>query len=269
MNQPKEIKVFHPDIESDHNDYDSKWFDALYQLEEKHFWFIARNEFLYRQLTQHVPKNAKIIEIGAGTGNVTRYLLKNGYSDISVGDMHLKGLEYAQNYGIKNCYQFDLLRMPFENEFDGVLLFDVLEHIENDDFAIQNIYKVLKINGYFALTVPAHGFLWNYNDIIAGHKRRYNKKELVNLLQRSGFDVFSCRYFFMSIVPLLFLRKLLNPAKSEDVNDKKTEENSETISINPLINKLLLFISRLENKINKFLPNLFGGSLFLIARKKS
>ena len=83
----------------------------------------------------------KIIEIGTGTGNVSRYLQNNGYKNISVGEMHLSGLKYAKDYGIKECYQFNLLDTPFEDEFDAVCMFDVLEHIKKDDLALQNVNK--------------------------------------------------------------------------------------------------------------------------------
>ena len=114
------------------------------------------------------------------------------------------------------------------------------------------------------LTVPAHMWLWNRDDTIAGHKRRYTKKELVEKLKNNGFEILEARYFFMSIVPLLFLRTIVN---KDDGSEIKKEEFSNEISINPIVSDILLFISRIENKVNDFLPNFFGGSIFLIARK--
>jgi nucleoside-diphosphate-sugar epimerase len=117
------------------------------QQEEKHFWFLARKEFILQNAINHIQPNDKIIEIGAGTGNVARYLQKNGYENISVGEMHLNGLKYAQSYGMKECYQFDLLDTPFENEFDTVCMFDVLEHIPDDKLALENVNKMLNGGG--------------------------------------------------------------------------------------------------------------------------
>ena len=115
------------------------------------------------------------------------------------------------------------------------------------------------------LTVPSHMWLWNRDDAIAGHKIRYTKKELIEKLENNGFEIITARYFFMSITPLLFLRRVLN---KDDGSKVREEEYSNDISINPTLSKILLFISNIENKINRFLPNLFGGSLFIIARKK-
>lgn len=260
-----DIKIFHDNIDENHSDYNSQGLDNLYKQEEKHFWFIARKEFIFQNMKKYFTSNAKIIEIGAGTGNVSRYLKENGYKNISVGEMHLNGLKYAQSYGMNECYQFDLLDTPFDNEFDSVCMFDVLEHIPNDNLALMNVNKMLKKDGKIVLTVPSHMWLWNRDDAIAGHKIRYRKKELVQLLEENGFEVLNVRYFFIAITPLLFLRRLLN---KDDGSKVKEEEYNNDISMNSLLSKILLFISRIENRLNKFLPNWFGGSLFVIARKK-
>lgn len=259
------IKIFHENMNESHEDYNSKGLDNLYMQEEKHFWFIARKEFILHTVVKYIKSKDKIIEIGAGTGNIARYLQKNGYKNISVGEIHLNGLKYAQSYGMKDCYQFDLLDSPFENEFDVVCMFDVLEHIPDDNLALQNVYKMLKVDGKIILTVPSHMWLWNRDDRIAGHKIRYIKKELIQRLENNGFEVLTVRYFFIVITPLLFLRRVLN---KDDGSKVKEEEYNSDISMNPMLSKILLFISRIENKLNRFLPNWFGGSLFVIARKK-
>ena len=204
------IKIFDRDIGENHADYNAQGLDNLYAQEEKHFWFIARKEYIFQTIKQFISMNEKIIEIGAGTGNVSRYFQNNGYKNISVGEMHLNGLKYAKDYGVKECYQFNLLNTPFEDEFNAVFMFDVLEHIEEDDFALQNINKSLNKSGKIVLTVPSHMWLWNRDDAIAGHKIRYTKKELINKLESNGFEILKARYFFIGIIPLLFFRTILN-----------------------------------------------------------
>jgi len=259
------IKIFDNDILDNHSDYNAKGLDNLFQSEERHFWFHARKEYIFDNMQKYIPKEAKIIEIGTGTGNVSRYLKQNGYDNVSVGEIHLNGLKYAKEYGIKDCYQFDLLHTPFDNEFDSICMFDVLEHIEDDDLALQNIAKSLKSNGDIVLTVPAHSWLWNRDDAIAHHKRRYTRKELIKKLENNGFAIIKARYFFISIIPLLYLRTILN---RDDGSAIKESEFSADISINPILSRILLFISRVENKVSRYLPNWFGGSLFVIAREE-
>lgn len=257
------VKVFDINIDKNHADYNAKNLDGLYSQEEKHFWFIARKEFILQNAKKYIKNESKIIEIGAGTGNIARYFLRNNYSNVSVGEMHLNGLRYAQSYGIQECYQFDLLNSPFENEFDVVCMFDVLEHISDDVRALKNAHKMLGQEGYIMLTVPSHMWLWSKADVVAGHKIRYTRKELVKKLEECGFEVVSACYFFISITPLLFLRSLINRDNGLPV----TEVESSEVKINSIFNKFLLFVSRVENKLNKYLPNWFGGSLLVLAKK--
>jgi SAM-dependent methyltransferase len=184
--------------------------------------------------------------------------------NMSVGEIHLKGLQYATQYGIKNRYQFDLLNTPFSNEFDAVCIFDVLEHIQDDDLALKNIHKSLNKNGKIAITVPAHMWLWNRDDAIVGHKRRYTKKQLITKLENNGFEILSARYFFMSIVPLLFIRTIVKKDNKSKI--LKSEYNNDR-SMNFILSTSLLLVSKLENIFNFLLPNLFGGSLLLIAKR--
>lgn len=258
------IKVFHECVDEDHADYNSQSLDVLYKEEERHFWFISRKEFIFQQMKNIVSSSSKVIEIGAGTGNVSRYLKSMGYTEVAVGEIHFKGLRYAKSYGINECYQFDLLHAPFESEFNAICLFDVLEHIDEDVKALINIRKMLTEHGYVVLTVPAHKWLWSRDDVIARHKRRYTKKEMIEKLQNIGFEIIVSRYFFISIVPLLFLRRFIH---KDDGTSIRQEEYMADISINPFFNKILLYLTRFENKLNKFLPNYYGGSLLILATK--
>lgn len=258
------IKVFNKNIDKNYEDYNEMGLDTLYSQEEKHFWFLSRKNFILQNFKKYIPFDAKIIEIGAGTGNVSRHLQKGGFNKISVGEIHLKGLEYAKTYGIEDCYQFDLLDNPFREEFNVVCLFDVLEHIEDDELALNNINKMLTKEGKLILSVPSHMWLWNRDDAIAGHKIRYTKKQLVDRIQAQGFKVINAKYFFIFITPLLFLRRLVNKDNGSKV---RNSEYSKGIKINPFISKVLEVVSNIENKLNRFLPNCFGGSLLIVAQK--
>lgn len=202
--------------------FPSEGMDMLYLAENKHFWHIARREFIYQEISriltclypQDSGKNAKILDVGAGTGSVTRHFLSQGFNNIALGEIHPQGLEYAKTYGIKDLYCMDLLDAPFQDEFDCIFAFDVLEHIDNDAEALKNMKSMLKNNtkSLLALSVPAHKWLWNTHDVHVHHKRRYTKIELVNLMKQNGFEIVCAKYFFISITPLLWIRALLHSA---------------------------------------------------------
>ena len=254
-------KVF--DTNARDEDYKISGFEELYKNEEKHFWFITRKELIKQCMNKYINKDAKIIEVGAGTGNVTKCLIENGYSNISVGEMHISALDYAKSYGIKDRFFFDLLDSPFVDEFECVCAFDVIEHIENDHLAIQNISQSIIGGGNLIISVPALNFLWNEHDVDVGHKRRYSKASIKKLLEENGFEIKYIKYFFIFIIPLLILRAIIKKPKANHI-----PKGDKIDSINPIINNILIFILKIENRIINYLPNFIGGSLLVVATKK-
>lgn len=282
--------------------FPSEGMDMLYLAENKHFWHIARREFifqevnkiLYRFYSHDSLKSLKILDVGAGTGSVTRHFLAQGFCNIALGEIHPQGLEYAKSYGIRDLYCMDILDVPFSDEFDCIFAFDVLEHIDDDVRALKNMRNMLKNNekSLLALSVPAHKWLWNAHDVSVHHKRRYTKASLTKLMRECGFDLVCARYFFVSITPLLWIRSLLHGApypsvsvknsidsiqisadKVDNIAGSETRLQSEALRDTPppaIINNSLLAICRLENKILDIFPQTlsapFGGSLLVVGR---
>lgn len=254
------VIYFHPDMD-EFADYDSDDLHLLYKAEQSHFWFVNRREVIRRVFQKYVGLQMQLIEIGAGTGNIAQMLSQMGYP-ISVGEIHAVGLHYAKSYGIQNLYQFNLLEAPFVEHFDGVAMFDVLEHIEHDHDAIRNVALMLRPNGLVILTVPAHSWLWSQDDIIGHHKRRYTRSSLSQVLTDNGFEVLHISYFFIAILPLLLLRTLIRNA-----NKPIPKQLNKEIKMNKLLNFILHQVTQFENR---WLPDVkfpFGGSLIAVARK--
>lgn len=250
--------------------------DMLYLAENQHFWHIARRKYIYEKVSSMLTKlygdnfkNVHILDVGAGTGSVTRHFLNQGFCNIAIGEIHPQGLEYAKTYGIEKLYCMDLLDVPFSNEFDCIFAFDVIEHIEDDKAAIKNMQSMLKSNSksLLCLSVPAHKWLWNAHDCLVHHKRRYTKATLANVLHSCGLKIQVLQYFFVSITPLLYLRALLNPAHKAS-SLAKTKELRD-VPPPKIINSALLGICAVENYIchTLRLSPPFGGSLFAIASR--
>ena len=258
-----DVFVFDDNVSENHPDYYADGLDGHLECENEHFWFVARKEFLLSRFKKHIDKQSRGIDIGAGTGNVTGYLISNGYENICVGEMHSNGLEYARRYGSKELYQFDILKVTFDDEFVFVCLLDLLEHIENEDMVLSNVHRMLcRDGGKIIITVPAHQWLWSLYDNVAHHKRRYTKRDLREKLKENGFEVIEIKYFFMCIAPLLFLRRIFKPDKGGNYAGYRAEDSVN----NRFINKIFLWLCRIENRMIDFIPNFFGGSLFVVAR---
>jgi SAM-dependent methyltransferase len=94
--------------------------------------------------------------------------------------------------------------------FDSVVCLNVLEHIEDDLFALEQMRDSLAPGGSLALLVPAHRFLYGAFDRAVGHFRRYEKRELADKLKRTGFAVREMKFFsLIATVPWLINGRLL------------------------------------------------------------
>ena len=258
------IVCFKSDVDEKHADFHASGLDTLYASEKEHFWFVARREKIVKLFKKHTKKSARVLEIGAGTGYIAQGLQKERYQ-VAIGEMHLSGLKYGKQSGIEECYQFDLFDPPFIEEFDAIRMFDVLEHLENDVNALYQVSKMLKLDGILFLTVPAHKWLWSRLDTLSFHKRRYSKKMLKQKVEQAGLQIREAGFFFILILPLLYLRRLMDRDNGEAIKDS---EGPSLAKFNPIMNKILLLLMRFENCFSKWFPNIAGGSLFLVAEKK-
>ncbi len=257
------IAIFHPDRLELFRDHTSEGLKAIHEIESYHFWWRTRSKYIRRTFEKYVDKGSRFIEIGAGSGNVSRVLKDAGFN-VAVGEIQLQGLYWAKEYGIKDLYQFDLTTPVFRDHFDAVGLFDVLEHLENDELVVRSVNSMLKCKGRVIATVPAHKWLWNKRDVLECHKRRYESDELINLFKKNGFKIVVCCHFFVTILPLLIIRKLLSRADVKKPSAKDIEDN---VKINFLLNKFLYCLVMCENfLLDKFSPKI-GGSIMMIAEK--
>jgi SAM-dependent methyltransferase len=106
---------------------------------------------------------------------------------------------------------YDILeqRKGFVAGYDVVILFDVLEHIDATRPFLDAVLKHVKPGGFLLVNVPALASLFSAYDRAAGHLRRYDKHALAAELAPSRLEVRDMRYWGLSLVPLLALRKLL------------------------------------------------------------
>jgi SAM-dependent methyltransferase len=254
--------MFKPEVEPDFADYDAAGLELLVRAEERHFWFRARRQVILSLFDMYVRKDERIIEIGAGTGSVSKALARHGYR-VAVGEIHRSGLEYARRQGLAERYQFDVTGAPFRDHFDVVGLFDVIEHITDERRVLENVRRMLKPGGRLIGTVPAYGRLWSRSDVVARHKRRYSFVGLSRLLESSEFDVLEVRGFFVTLLPLLFLRALLNPA-----SEAATAGTGRELAIVPVLNEVALAVLSAEHRILGRARPRIGSSIAWVARRR-
>jgi SAM-dependent methyltransferase len=70
-----------------------------------------------------------------------------------------------------------------------VVCLNVVEHLEDDRGALENIRRVLEDGGRAIILVPYGPKLYGTLDEVLGHRRRYTEDRLIDVSQRAGFVV--------------------------------------------------------------------------------
>jgi SAM-dependent methyltransferase len=157
------------------------------------------NEWLFEQL-EHVLQG-RVLETGSGIGTFSARLLTRASVVLTdVADAYVEELQgkYGSLPHVR-VIRWDLNDpAPAEIErssVDSILCSNVLEHIRNDEAALQEMHGLLAPGGRLALLVPAHQILYNSFDRGLDHYRRYSRRSLGELLVRNGLEVEDCWYF--------------------------------------------------------------------------
>ena len=255
--------TFAPELASDEGFKDSH-FHELVALESRNFWFRARNRLILWALKCYFPIAESMLEIGCGTGFVLSGVATSKAKLVLSGsEISNAGLAYASSR-VSNAdfFQMDARAIPFVDEFDVIGAFDVLEHINEDEVVLSQMYRAVRPGGGILLTVPQHDFLWSYTDEHACHVRRYSAKDLVAKVSAAGFSVVRMTSFVSLLLPLMMASRSLKP-----MADDKYDSMSE-LRIDGFINYLFEKVMTVERSaIRAGLNFPAGGSLLLVARK--
>ena len=234
-------------------------YEDMYKTEDSHWWHKSKRRFVEQFITTYVQKKKiTILDVGCGTGKNMERL--SHYGEVWGVDLSEEALSFCKKRNLTRVKKGEAEKLPFKKgTFDVVCVLDVLEHVD-DKLAVKEIRRVLKNSGFIVVTVPAFWWLWSKWDDVLHHKRRYTKKRLMEILVQEGFVIQRNTYIHSFLVlPSLIIRKLKQ-------FQQKTYTSDFQIN-NAFMNKLLLFMSELEQMwINRYdMP--FGTSVLCIAQK--
>jgi SAM-dependent methyltransferase len=273
--QPASVQIVgRPTFSRASGGYDARYIPTLRAVENRHFWFRARNavlEGIVRRIEPTLRPDYQILEVGCGTGNTLRVLSRICTRGRVYGmDFQIEGLHIARHRTARPVLQGDIRRAPFGRRFlfDAVGMFDVLEHIDEDEAVLAAIRSQLVPDGLLLLTVPAGPELWSTFDVAAHHRRRYTAAELGRKLQRCGFSLEYLSPFMVVLYPLLWVRRRFSSrvSQAEDLFQASLAE----FRIIPFANAALFLALRAEAPFiasRRVLP--FGTSLLAVARRSS
>lgn len=217
-------------------------FAYLASVEDRNFWFRARNKLITHVLRKCFPHAGNMLEIGCGTGYVLRGITQTLPTlHTSGSEIFLEGLGFAaKRVPSADLFQMDARHIPYTAEFDVIGAFDVIEHIEQDSQVLREIHRALKPGGGAMFTVPQHPWLWSGQDERACHVRRYRRHELADKLAQAGFQVVFSSSFVTLLLPLLMISRRARRKRNPEANA------GAEFNLSPPVNSLLYAVLRVE-----------------------
>jgi SAM-dependent methyltransferase len=241
-------------------DMDDDWY-GIASL--NHFWIRARFDAVMRTPVVNSLKNVRLLEIGCGHGLVMQQF--EALENVIVDGCDLNMLALNRVGKVKgNLYSLNIFENPSEllKRYDGILLMDVIEHIDDDAGFVNESCKYLKDKGLIIVDVPALNALFSKYDSMVGHKRRYTKQMLEEVFSKNNIEKISIEYWGLFMIPIAVVRKFL----------LRYTPDGRVIAVGftppgPLSNWLLNGLTKVENWL--FSSPLLGTSVVAVGRLKT
>ncbi|MBM4372294.1 MAG: class I SAM-dependent methyltransferase [Deltaproteobacteria bacterium] len=213
------------------------------------------NHWVYDVARDHL--GSSLVEVGAGIGNITRFLLHHDrVVCVETDPGYMRQLQaLRRKHRVLEVVHDDFIRYSERPEalgaFDSALCINVLEHIDDDLGFLRAMLRTVRSGGNVVLFVPAWQFAYGPIDRRLGHRRRYGKARLVRLAEQSGASVRVLRHFnFVG----LFGWFLENRIRGTDRIDARKARG---------FNRMVPYLSALE----RLIPPPLGQSLFMVLEK--
>lgn len=181
-------------------------------LVRRHPWWQARARLTLAILAQHkITPPQRILDAGCGWGVTLEHLEHSGFTAVGM-DISRQALEMLDSPS-RLLIEADLTQSlaPPANLFDAVLALDVLEHLDDDHFALTQLHKLVRPGGLVVVSVPALPELFSDFDAIQGHRRRYLPETLTAAFEGTGLEILQTLWWGAWMVPLLRFQRQRKP----------------------------------------------------------
>ncbi|HEY0044695.1 MAG TPA: class I SAM-dependent methyltransferase [Allosphingosinicella sp.] len=196
-------------------------YDRMAELDERHWWYRARRAILADVIRRKVklPRDARILEIGCGTGHNLEMLQAFGKADGIEIDPAARAMAEQRLGRTIGSAPLPQLTGVEDGAYDMVAILDVLEHVEEDREALQSIARKLKPGGRILITVPAHPWMWSAHDVVNHHKRRYTRKGFKAVIAEAGLKLETVSWFNSLLFPLAAAARLAGRVTGKEDSD--------------------------------------------------
>lgn len=244
---------------------DRNFFKSYFEIEKNH-WLMKVRRFIVRDVLQTFgePNGKRLLDFGCGSGYFVGQLASTGYDAHGV-DISAEAVKHGQLQEVANLGVLDSHRIGYpDNHFDCILALDVLEHLEDESWAIKEIERVLTPGGSIIIMAPAFKFLWGMQDEVSHHYRRYNLSQLTDIFKKfSDLKVSRKTYFNTFLFPAITAVRLISRWFSLRGRESDFQIN------NKFLNKLFYSIFNLERKILRSINFPFGVSILMVLKKRN
>lgn len=239
-------------------------FARLAEIEPGQYWFESRNALIVWAIGRYFPHATSLLEVGCGTGFVLQGV-RRAYPSMALtaSDAMEGGLEIARRRVPDASFrQEDAQDLDSTDRFDVVCAFDVLEHIVDDERVLRRLHAAAAPGGGLMITVPQHPSLWSRADEFGHHVRRYRRRELVEKIEKAGFELLRVTSFVVVLLPLLAVSRLLERRSTGPLTER---EAKPAAAVNKALSALLA-LERQSIRLGASWPA--GGSLLAVARRR-
>jgi SAM-dependent methyltransferase len=219
----------------------------------------ARNYFAWQYRLAAHDLGQRVVEVGCGTGNFTRFLLERA-SIIAVDTepecVRRVRLRYPgqPNLRVECCGPPDAAFLELRGfEADSCVCLNVIEHIARDVDALAAMRSILRPGGTIVLLAPAFEALYGPIDYLLGHYRRYTRRTLSRAAQSAGLEIASARY--------LNLPGFFGWWANSRLFHRKTQSAGQ-------ISFFDRFVVPVASRIEDIVPPPFGQSILVSLRKR-
>lgn len=194
--------------------------------------YIFRKELAMSLIKKYVPRGSRFLEVGCAAGDIGITLSKMGYPGLMIDFSDEAAEKAAGNLKKENVANVEFEKKDFwevdtKKKFGLVVMFEVLEHIEQDKQALKKVNDLLNPGGMFLCSVPSRAELWGANDILAGHIKRYEKEQLTDLVNQTGFEIIE---FLSYGFPWLNIAKYIRDKMAENRLKKNRQKNTAALT---------------------------------------
>ncbi|RXZ31865.1 class I SAM-dependent methyltransferase [Sphingomonas desiccabilis] len=196
-------------------------YDRMAAHDSTHWWYRARRDILADYIARYadLPKDARVLEIGCGTGHNLPMLAAFGDVDAIEIDAAAREIASARlGKPVGEAPLPELTGVP-EASYDLIAVLDVVEHIEDDVAALAGMARRLKPGGKILVTVPAHQWMWSAHDVVNHHHRRYSKATMAKAIADAGLAHNGLRYFNSLLFPAALAARAVGKLTGKDDSD--------------------------------------------------